>query len=203
MLISPPGLAADDSGMDITAATSVTVLPATAGRRWFTRRPASAVPAREPGPASDVTVLEATRTLPPGEPLEPPTEPAPLAAFGRWMADFDATGPASAQPVSTPVTQSATPDFPNSVSRPSPVTVHPGESSRIAELTRDLRELTAELETVRQRHAAERMSLLEQLAGARDARRAAETELAAVQAVLEAAERKLPAPRRGQLHAVS
>lgn len=219
--MSPGECAADDTDMDITASTSVTVLPSTSGRRWFAKRPTSPV-APEPEPTSDVTVLPAAPVAPDADvdPVQAHTsEHAPLAAFGRWMADFDATGPA--EPVPAPATipvPVAVPLMAYSTSvttQPAPVTVHavapnyepsaqpPDESDKIAELTRDLKDLTEELETVRQRNAAERMNLLEQLASARDARRAAETELAAVQAVLDAAERRLPAQRRGQLHAVS
>lgn len=233
--------AADDTDMDITASTSVTVLPSTGGRRrWFAKQPASPV-VPDPAPTSDVTVLETTPVLPEGEHPQPASDFAPLAAFGRWMADFDGTGPVSAVPISAvpvsvgpvstpavvparalatvaltlPAAAPLTAYSTSVTTEPAPVTVHtvaptyepsaarPDESAKIAELTRDLHELTEELETIRQRNAAERMNLLEQLASARDARRSAETELAAVQAILDAAERRLPAPRRSQLHAVS
>lgn len=210
--------------MDIAASTSVTVLPASGvRRRWFARRPgAPLVP--EAAATSDVTVLEAVPSTAHSDHQAPASDFAPLAAFGRWMADFDSSDPGSdarvngnvSAPEAVTVPAPSTAYSSSMTTEPATVTTHamapsyepsaprPDQSDKIAELTRDLRDLTEELETVRQRNAAERMNLLEQLASARDARRAAETELAAVQAILDAAERRLPAPRRShQLHAVS
>lgn len=211
---------ADDTNMDITASTSITVLPSSAGRRWFARRgSATVVPVRETAPDHGAVVPAALPAVPPAvspdegaTPSQPPvaSEPAPLAAFGRWMADFNATHPVSDTPVglSASLTQLHAPPAqeraPATLPSYEPSAPRPDESAKIAELTRDLQDLTAELEAVRQRTAAERMGLLEQLADARDARRTAQMELAAVQAILDAAERKLPAPRRGHpLHAVN
>ena len=207
--------------MEISApTTAVTVLPSSRARRWLpTRRshaPAAPEPATQPveevTPALDsdapITVTADEVALSAAPPAAP--ELAPLAAFGRWMADFaDDTAPkaapAPAQPVSSAaplVTYSSSIGTP--ADSPAQEPAQPsGDSERVAQLTAELKALSDELETFRQRSAAERMHLLEELANARDARRAAETELAAVQAVLDAAERRLPAPRRGTLHAVS
>lgn len=241
--------------MDISApVTAVTVLPSQRGRRWLpTRRRAESPPAPDevsteaapavtevPAEVTTVIAVPATATVSTTAGQEPPlaspehAELAPLAAFGRWMADFDAPAAAPAQrraPVVAPaappaVAVAATPAVTvtpavaappaapaaSAAPSPGPSTTAPAapaastlvpDSGELARLKADLAALTEELETARQRSAAERMHLLEELANARDARRAAETELAAVQAVLDAAERRLPAPRRGTLHAVS
>jgi hypothetical protein len=123
-----------------------------------------------------------------------PQDPAPLASFGRWLADLEDTGPAQvaeepAEPVQPVAAESAEPAASDDV--------------RVQSLLREIKQLADELETVRQRSAAERMRLLQDLSDAREARHAAETELAAVRAVLDAAEQHLPRPRSEVLPSMS
>jgi hypothetical protein len=113
-------------------------------------------------------------------------DPAPLASFGRWLADIEgaATAPAEAE------------EAPAEPSVVEPEADPAADADLVRSLKREVQQLAEELETVRQRSAAERMSLLQQLSDAREARHAAELELASVQAVLDAAEARLPRQRQ-------
>jgi hypothetical protein len=114
-------------------------------------------------------------------------DPAPLASFGRWLADMDEIPPAPpAEATAVAVTADPAADADASPE---------ADNERLRGLAQEVKDLSEELETVRQRAAAERMRLLEDLSAAREARHLAEQELAAMQAVLDVAERQLPRPR--------
>ncbi|MDQ1688497.1 MAG: hypothetical protein QOK42_1472 [Frankiaceae bacterium] len=114
---------------------------------------------------------------------------APLAHFGRWLADLEGTP-------SAPPAEAVAPEAVELTELPSAE----ADDERLRGLAQEVKDLAEELETVRQRAAAERMRLLEDLSVAREARHAAEQELAAMQAVLEVAERQVPRPRLGYVH---
>jgi hypothetical protein len=197
--------------MDLTSLTApaVDVLPAErTARRWRLGREravplaeladvieesgpdAEAFPVDDPAAEPDVTRAESdagsdVESAAPAETGAHGEDPAPLASFGRWLADIEGAA-------TSPVAADEAPAEPSVAEPPADPAA---DADLVRSLKREVQQLAEELETVRQRTAAERMSLLQQLSDAREARHAAELELASVQAVLDAAEARLPRPR--------
>ena len=198
--------------MTATSAPAYDVLPgAPVAPRWRLRRgrPADQVlaaqeptctPEAEPTAPEPEVVAVATAAPQQAEladaevgtdaPAEAQADPSPLASFGRWLADLEApTAKADAAPAAS---ETISPE-------PLPAAETVSDDERVRSLQHEVHLLAEELDTLRQRSAAERMRLLEELANAREARHAAEKELAAMRAVLDAAEQQIPRQRTGSV----
>lgn len=196
--------------MTATSAPAYDVLPVGAhGSRWRLRRK-SAVDAAPKADEAAITDLEVDAvdaldhahaaaleaSLQAQESLDAAVvdddSPAPVSSFGRWLADLESPQPAEPKAeVSDEPKRVAVAPLPS----PEPIS----DDEQVRNLTHEIKLLSDELDTLRQRSAAERMRLLEELANAREARHAAEKELAAMQAVLDAAEQQIPRPRSATL----